>query len=240
MQSSFFDDFEEYLEYSLPDQIKTILIENGFDNDISLSQLNEDFISILEGTVSNVFKFLPGHRVLLLGLSKRVEGYREWKKENKTTSIDLLNSQNVSFIFKELMKTASNNCNVEAKRRRYSDAIKNFGIYLYIMCGKQAYEVISNNLPFPHPGTILQSISMQKENVIEGKLRVKELSDYLTRMNAPRNIWLSEDGSGIIPKACYDSGSNQIVGLVLPISNEDGQPISYTYTPGPEFWETSL
>lgn len=74
-------------------------------------------------------------------------------------------------------------------------------------------------------------ISQNKTNIEEGKLRCEELHEYLGKMNAPRDVWLSEDGSGIEPKACYDSRTDQIVGLVLPMEKETGMPIPYSYIP---------
>lgn len=67
--------------------------------------------------------------------------------------------------------------------------------------------------------------------MIEGELRSKDLSDYLDKLRAPRTVWISEDGSGIIAKASYDSTTNQIVGLVLPKHQETGIPISFSFTP---------
>lgn len=43
------------------------------------------------------------------------------------------------------------------------------------------------------------------------------------------SIFLSEDASGIIIKVAYDSHSNQMIGIVLPLSEEDGMPQTYTF-----------
>lgn len=156
LQSNIWVDFEDYLGYQLPAQVKSILVENKFDNVLSISELNEEFISILEQTLSANYKFLPGHRALLLGLPKKIEGFIKWRSQHKTAATDILISPNISFIFKELVKTALANCNLEAKQRRYTDAIKNFAMYLYIMCGRQAYEVLSSNLPLPQSNTVCE------------------------------------------------------------------------------------
>lgn len=74
-------------------------------------------------------------------------------------------------------------------------------------------------------------ISNNKQSIVEGQLRAKELSDYLKKVNAPQKVWLSEDGSGIISKVSYDTSSNQMVGLVLPTNEETGMPIPFTYVP---------
>lgn len=78
---------------------------------------------------------------------------------------------------------------------------------------------------------IVSIISNNKQNVIEGQLRCKQLAEYLDKLNVPKNVWLSEDGSGIISRTCYDSSTNQIVGLVLPINEKNGMPIPFTFTP---------
>lgn len=67
--------------------------------------------------------------------------------------------------------------------------------------------------------------------MIEGELRCKELSEYLTNLNAPRKVWICEDASGIVKNISYDSATNQLVGLVLPINRNTGIPIAFTFTP---------
>lgn len=41
--------------------------------------------------------------------------------------------------------------------------------------------------------------------------------------------WLSEDGSGIVPKVEYDTLNSQLVGQVLPIDGKTGIPIKHAY-----------
>lgn len=71
----------------------------------------------------------------------------------------------------------------------------------------------------------------RKQKIVEGELRCQELSDYLDKLNAPRKVWLSEDASGIVSKVVYDSTTNQLVGLVLPLDKRTGLPITYSFTP---------
>lgn len=72
-------------------------------------------------------------------------------------------------------------------------------------------------------------IQNNKQTVIEGQLRVKELCDHLERINANKMVFLSEDGSGIVQKICYDAKSNQLVGLVLPLQETNGCPKLFSY-----------
>lgn len=98
------------------------------------------------------------------------------------------------------------------------------------MCGRNFYDTISGNLPIPAATTVLKYIQEHKVKIIEGKLRCDELKTYLQKINAPNCVWLSEDGSGIIQKVSYDVGSNQLVGLLLPLDECTGMPKYLTYS----------
>lgn len=77
----------------------------------------------------------------------------------------------------------------------------------------------------------VEYISRNKQNVIEGQLRCKELAEYLEKVNAPKYVWLAEDASSIVSKVSYDSTSNQMIGLVLPTDSKTGNPILFSYQP---------
>lgn len=64
---------------------------------------------------------------------------------------------------------------------------------------------------------------------MEGELRSKELLQYLERLNAPKDVFLSEDGSGVVKKVVYDSVSNQMIGLALPLNENNGMPLVKTF-----------
>lgn len=72
-------------------------------------------------------------------------------------------------------------------------------------------------------------ISNTKSKVIEGKLRVKELFNYLEQLKIPKKVWICEDATGIIAKVEYDPSSNQLVGIVLPLNVGTGMPVSFSY-----------
>lgn len=63
----------------------------------------------------------------------------------------------------------------------------------------------------------------------EGGLRCEELKEFLQSIGAPMVVWLSEDGSGIVPRAVYDMHSNKLVGINLPINELTGMPITSAY-----------
>lgn len=67
-------------------------------------------------------------------------------------------------------------------------------------------------------------IHADKETIVEGELRCKELSEHLNRTHSPRAVFLSEDGTGVICKVVYDSRTNQLVGIVIPLDSTTGIP----------------
>lgn len=77
-------------------------------------------------------------------------------------------------------------------------------------------------------GVIVKYIHDHKKTIIEGNLRCEELDAYLEKVNAPKIVWLAEDATGIIQKIVYDTTTNQLIGIVLPM-NEKGMPIAFTF-----------
>lgn len=71
---------------------------------------------------------------------------------------------------------------------------------------------------------VVNRIHVHKERITEGKLRCKSLLEHLEKFKAPKTIFLSEDASGILKKVAFDSHSNQMIGLVLPLNEENGMP----------------
>lgn len=48
-------------------------------------------------------------------------------------------------------------------------------------------------------------------------------------MEAPRKIWISEDGTGIVSRIEFDKNTNQLVGLVLPVNDATGIPVPFSF-----------
>lgn len=128
-----------------------------------------------------------------------------------------------------LQQSEENRKNRSKNSYRYPDTLKYFGIYSYISGGKWQYEVNSENLALPSVSTITKYITKYKPNFIEGECRVTQLVSYLESYDVPKTVWLAEDATGIVPKLEYDSSTNQIIGLSLPINENTGLPMSYSY-----------
>lgn len=165
----FWTNFEKFVG-EIPNETKGILTACGYDNIISLSELDIEEISVIENYAnqagkmnsklqcvlkrsdSEIFSFLPGHKKVLLVLSQKA---KEYKNKSKCKQWDL---SNATFIMRELINSMSENSNTPANGHRYSEAIQWFATYIYMMCGKAAYEVLCNNLPLPKDSTICKNM----------------------------------------------------------------------------------
>lgn len=75
---------------------------------------------------------------------------------------------------------------------------------------------------------------IDKNVVIEGDLRCDDLRQHFIKNKSdPESemfVFLSEDGSGIVKRPTYDSKTQQLVGIVLPLK-ENGMPKTMCFTP---------
>lgn len=169
---------------NLPNCIKTILSHAGYDNLFVISGLNEQSVAQTEeyvnsngnGIIENLdcchadeykssianksFKFLPGHKKLILMVGEIVaksiasqEDHRDSQMTNIWNALDSFEPA-LPNILKLLIKEALKNIQVTDNLNRYDDIIKYFAIYVYLMCGRQCYEVLSSNLAMPAASTV--------------------------------------------------------------------------------------
>lgn len=72
-------------------------------------------------------------------------------------------------------------------------------------------------------------ISQNKCQIVEGQLRCKELLEYLQKMKVELRVWLCEDATAINAKIEYHSATNQLVGIVLPMDQNTGVPVAFSF-----------
>lgn len=166
----FWSEFDSFLDESIPKIIIDILQASGYDNVLSLLNMNEIEINKLEEFVNNnlqsllekipqystskPFSFLPGHRKLLLILGNKAKQYDEIQKKKCSNLRSSRSNNNATPIMNELISSMEANLNVAPTARRYSDACKNYAMYMYMLSGKAAYEALCSNLPLPQVGTV--------------------------------------------------------------------------------------
>lgn len=64
-----------------------------------------------------------------------------------------------SIILQEIIQSANQNIDMPGSAHRYSEKLKYFSIYLYMLCGKLCYETLYLNFSIPAPSSIGISIN---------------------------------------------------------------------------------
>lgn len=165
---------ENSMGEKLPPCLKKILSFCAYDSINSLKQLNVEKVIDMEQYVSDYghsilselscchsekyksqkkFKFLPGHRSILLCLSHIIENSNIDEKDNYSLSNGTPN-ESFSTILSELTKTAENNYKKPKNNASYCDTVRYFSTYIYLLGGKSCYETLQRNLPIPSTKTI--------------------------------------------------------------------------------------
>ena len=136
----------------------------------------------------------------------------------------------VSFLLNMLMETAVKNSGKKNHGQRYEEDVKLFAAYLFIVGGRSLYEMLLANLPnsLPSLTEVGRILNKNSNPVFEGVFRFEELKEFLIAHNLPMKVCVSEDGTRIQEKFLFDPASNQIVGPVLPLS-DNGVPIGRSF-----------
>lgn len=119
------------------------------ENKSIVENINAECLHIKNYQDGKKFKFLPGHKTIILNLSQGIN-----RDINLSTNSIMIENPAFSPLLRSLIKTALNNYEKIPTQKIYPDLLKDFSIYLYIMAGKACYEVIAANLPLPSAGTI--------------------------------------------------------------------------------------
>lgn len=167
------DIFEVFVGEKIPTCIKLVLNLCGFNTYLSLREIKlKDIHGIQECVDKNFsneilqlscchasfyksqishehFKLLPGHEALVLALPKYVE---QFQAEYMKKCIDL--KGRYSFVLNELLETAEANKFQSVYRASYSDAVRYFVVYIFLLCGRACYKMLQANLPIPSIPTI--------------------------------------------------------------------------------------
>ncbi|CAG9768534.1 unnamed protein product [Ceutorhynchus assimilis] len=132
-------------------------------------------------------------------------------------------------LLKTLQDLSLKNSTCSNNRNRYDDATKKFAVYLFYIGGRLLYETLKANLEnsLPSISTLNRFLDTRNEPLQEGGFDFKGLLKHLTDRGLPKMIWVSEDGTRVTGKIEYDSKSNNVIGLVLPL--RDGLPQQGTF-----------
>lgn len=198
---------------------------------------------------------MPGERIFIKDLLEHVKakidgdginkGHHHFNVEENTdqssTDRRIVISENgaeynlpnvkADFLLNKLRSTADGNASRKKNGYRYDPVIKRFASYLRMIAGPLAYETIQKNLQFSLPSlpSTNHYIHSSDCHIIDEILRCEELLIYLKERNLPLVVSLSEDATRIQGRVQYDSHTNQLVGLTLPLNKRNGMPIPYSY-----------
>ena len=147
---------------------------------------------------------------------KNVEIYKELRNLSESTLMALI------------YKHAIENFNIKDQGKRYDYIFKLISSYYYMLGGRIVYDSLSKNLSLPSVATMKKFIGKDLLPIAEGCLRANQLKNYLVDRKYPLKVLISEDVTKINSRVQYDSKSNQIVGLVLPM-NSNSMLVSYSF-----------
>lgn len=146
----------------LPTYLIELLKRCGFDTISSIKNMNEHYVNEMESLINanrfliegidlpisylkmEKFKFLPGHRILLLKSPSLIQ-----IEETNESKSDIL-----SHLMQLLLNCAKENYGKDPNRKRYHEIVRDFSVYVFLTAGRMCYETISSNLPIPHISTI--------------------------------------------------------------------------------------
>lgn len=111
----------------------------------------------------------------------------------------------------------------KGKKLSYSDHLKNMALYIFMLGGPILYEVLRANFPLPSQTTIKRNLS-EAVPMTEGMFRIDEVTAEIIRNNEPVQCWISEDDTKLQPRVRYNSETDCVMGLQLPLQN--GLPIT--------------
>lgn len=192
----------------VPSCLKKLLNLSGYTTAISLKRFNELSIAQLEKYIEDnklnltisgehselykqmvPFEFLPGHKELLIQISKIL-------REQPILETNEHEHSNYTSLLKSLLDSAEQNA--KSNRPKYENELMYFCVYIFLIGGKFCYETIQKNLSIPAITTIYKYISDHKKFIIEGVVRSDELKLYLdnTTGKTIHTVWLSEDATG--------------------------------------------
>lgn len=168
----FWSKVEELTGDSIPICVKKILTKCGFNSVFSVKNITPESVVQIEKHINlhgldliqtldcchheyykgqNVFKFLPGHKDVILSLP----GFAVQMLHPDKYLIQVIEQYaGFSKILREILKTAIQNHKLPKNKAEYSDTIRYFATYIFLLCGRSCYEVLCKNLPLPSISSI--------------------------------------------------------------------------------------
>lgn len=116
-------------------------------------------------------------------------------------------------------------------RPAFVESVMEFAYYIYGTGGVKTYETLLANSRGDSKLPSLSAVKkfgMKQPNITEGELQLDSLKNALISRGLPLSVWLSEDDTKLLSVLKYNSKTNEIIGLDLPIG-DNGMPITGSY-----------
>lgn len=161
--------------------------------------------------------------------------FRHWfdeESDNGNSQIDSIDAPiGAQNLLGKMLQAAKNNAMRPKQGYRYCNDFKRFVVHNRILSGPTAFKSLQMNLDgcFPSISTTNRYIHRSDHAIVEGVLRTDELLVYLKARKQPMCVAISEDATRVDNRLQYDSRTNQILGFVLPINQQNGMPIPMCY-----------
>lgn len=180
--------------------------------------------------ISNYFDFLNEIQILSGRYQQLQDAFLNIKnnlEKHNASASSALAVENNSSLLDILLKSAEKNTGRIKNGYRHDDTMKMFMCYVKMLGGRLLYETLHANFStsIPSPSVINKFIAEKGQRITEGLLRSKEVAQHLRLNGLPLLVCVSEDGTRMVGKICYDPHDNKLIGFSLPL-NDDGMPIT--------------
>jgi len=162
-------------------------------------------------------------------ISKAIDGFTP-PPHTSQESDTLLPEHFSTSLFRELLRTASENCKRVPQARRHTEIVKKFSLSVLLRIGSTGYELLHKNMPeaLPSLSTVKREAAKRYTPLIEGEFSFDQLVAHLEAYSASRMVSISEDATRVISRVEYDQVKDKLVGFVLPL-DEDSLPLSESF-----------
>lgn len=117
-------------------------------------------------------------------------------------------------------------------RNSYDEDMKAIALYLFVLSGPHAYDILHRNLTDAMPSlSSCRKYLAALERTDEGEIRFNRISEYIKKNDELPFVVIGEDDTKLSERPRYDAKNDEIVGLQLPL-DRNGLPIrgSFKFT----------
>lgn len=190
-------------------------------------------IKLIEALVAHVKRMIDTNGLAHFSCGSNIDKQMAFLSiDDQKKNINEIKTQTqTQYLLKSLLSAADRNANRKEGGYRYDPEVKHYAALLRMIAGPFAYEILQRNLKMCLPSLPSTNRYIRSSNchISEGILRCEELAFYLAERSLEPVVCLSEDATRITGRVQYDAKSNQLVGFVLPLNEQNGLPIPFMF-----------